>query len=57
MLEMDLPTLPPAADFKRDIQMVGCRSSEKERWGPGLNGGNAVAETVRGLEYEGDDTV
>lgn len=52
-----MPTLPPAADLRRDGQRDGCMRPEKERWDSGLGKGNVVLETVRGQEYKGEDAV
>ena len=52
-LEEWLPTRPPAADYRRDSQMAGCRSPEKER--PGLDTTKGLAETVRVKEEEEGD--
>lgn len=57
MPEKDLPTLPAAADLRRDSQMAGCRSPEEQRWRPGLSKDNVVAETVKIQEYDCGDAV
>lgn len=57
MSEKDLPTLPAAADLRRDSLMAGCTSPEKERRGSGLRKNSEVGETVGIEEDEGDDAV
>lgn len=55
--EKNLPTLPPAADLRRDCLRAGCRGPEGGQCMPRQSKDSVVVETMRVKEYEGDDMV
>ena len=57
MSEMGLPTLPAAADLRRESQRAGCRSPKEGQWGSRHGENNLMMETKRVKEYEADVTV
>ena len=57
MSELGLPTLPAAADLRRDGQRAGYRSPKDGKWGSRHSKEIMAMENGRLKEYEGDEAV